>query len=284
MPDTQSFTIVRVDSATASRIEDTVVVEEPLEIRVNNSSLGVTMRTPGDDFDLAFGLLWTEGLIHSAQDVGTIAYCPDEHDPGLKNVLNATLVDKEVRITSNRTAWASSSCGLCGKSTIDAIRQKSRRIRSAVAIEYDTLIELPDRMRAHQVNFNRTGGIHAAGLFDMSGKLLLLREDLGRHNAVDKVLGAALRANVPIGDLVLLVSGRLGFEIAQKAAVAGVPVVASVSAPSSLAIDLAQEIGMTAVGFVRNRSVNIYSHPQRIINGISKHSDRNRESHSNPHD
>src|SRR5262245_61105399 len=140
MTDTQSFTILRVNSASSSRIEDTVVVEEPLEIRVNNSSIGVTMRTPGDDFDLAVGLLLTEGLIRSAEDVGTIAYCPDEREPELKNVINITLVDREARITLNRTVWASSSCGLCGKATIDAIRQKSRRIRSPCAIPYDTLI------------------------------------------------------------------------------------------------------------------------------------------------
>lgn len=165
-----------------------------------------------------------------------------------------------------------SSCGLCGKATIAEIRQNCRPITSTAQTRYEVLCMLPARLRAAQANFARTGGIHAAGLFDLSGRLILLREDLGRHNALDKALGAALLSkNIDLSSTILIVSGRLGFEIAQKAVVAGIPIAASVSAPSSLAIELAHEFGMTAIGFLRGRTMNIYTHSQRIIHDISKH-------------
>jgi FdhD protein len=264
--------------------DDSVVVEEPLELRVNNTSIAVTMRTPGDDFDLAVGFLWSEGVLNSLDAIGTMAYCAKEEDPAFKNVINVTLASGDCPPDVRRSGWTSSSCGLCGKSTIDAIRRKVPPLRSSCAIRHDVLALLPERMLERQVNFNYTGGIHAAALFDPSGNLLLLREDLGRHNAVDKVLGGALRSGIDTSEAVLMVSGRLGFEIAQKAAVARIPIVASVSAPSSLAVALAEEVGQTAVGFVRNGSVNIYSHPQRIIDGISKYSDRNPEPNRNLND
>jgi len=239
-------------------------MEEPLEIRVNGESVTVTMRTPGDDFDLAIGLLWTEQLIQSRDEIGTIAYCPDEDQPELKNIVNVVLVDSSRRLESSRRLWSNSGCGLCGKATLDAIRKVCRPITSDIAVSAELLYSLPGRLREAQANFERTGGIHAAGLFDPKGSLLVLREDIGRHNAVDKVLGAALSGGVLMSQTVLMVSGRLGFEIAQKAVVAGIPIVASVSAPSSLAIELAAAFDMTAIGFLRGRSLNVYTASQRV--------------------
>jgi formate dehydrogenase family accessory protein FdhD len=271
MRDAKRVGVLKLKGHETSDVEDDVVVEEPLEIRVNNCSAGVTMRTPGHDFDLAAGFLWTESYISGLDEIGTIAYCPDEEHPELRNVVNVTLVDTRRQFESPRRAWSSSSCGLCGKSTLDAIRRTIRPCESPLTISRDVLLQLPEKMLLSQPNFSRTGGIHAAALFDPLGKLILIREDLGRHNAVDKVLGAALRERANPGGLVLVVSGRLGFEIAQKAAVAGIPVVASVSAPSSLAIELATDFGVTAAGFVRGNSMNIYSHPERVTHGISEH-------------
>ena len=272
MHDVQEVRILAINEAEAKHLDDTVVVEEPLEIRVNNVTLGVTMRTPGDDVDLATGLLWTEGIIRSADEIGTIAHCPNEDDPQLKNIIHVTLADSARQIRQSRNTWASSSCGICGKSAIEAVRQEITAVTSPLRVDRRILIAMPQRMRARQMNFARTGGIHAAGLFDTAGNLLAIREDLGRHNAVDKLLGAALRAGVNTRNALLMVSGRLGFEIAQKAVVAGIPVTASVSAPSSLAIALAHDAGMTAIGFVRGASMNVYTHPQRVIYGLSKYS------------
>src|SRR5262245_28316743 len=241
-----------------------MVMEEPLEIRVNGESLSITMRTPGDDFDLAIGLLWTEGIVGSQDDIGTIAYCPDEEQPDLRNVVNVVLTDSTRRIESSRRLWSNSSCGLCGKATLDAIHQACVPIESTINVPYDLLYSLPARLRQAQANFERTGGIHAVGLFDGKGSLLILREDIGRHNAVDKALGAALGGGLTLSQTIMMVSGRLGFEIAQKALVAGVPIVASISAPSSLAVELANEFGMTTIGFLRGRSMNVYSNPQRL--------------------
>lgn len=272
MRDLQRFRVLKLDGQHTQHIEDEVVVEEPLEIRVNGDGISVTMRTPGDDFDLAAGFLWTEGIIRSADEIGTIAYCPDEEEPELKNVINVALVDGNRKLESSRRSWANSSCGLCGKSTLEAIHQVCRPIDSKIAIDYDLLYSFPSRLRQSQTNFDRTGGIHAAGLFDVRGNLLLLREDIGRHNAVDKLLGAVLRSgDISLGQTIMMVSGRLGFEIAQKALVAGVPVVASVSAPSSLAVELANDFGMTVIGFLRGLSMNIYTHPERIAHAIPEH-------------
>jgi len=255
--------VLKVDEKQREHIDDDVVIEEPLEIRVNGESFSVTMRTPGDDFDLTLGLLWTEGIIRSHEEIGTIAYCPDEEQPELKNIVNVVLVDDR-RIKSSRLLWSNSSCGLCGKATLQAIRQACQPISSSLLVSSELLFSLPLRLRQAQANFERTGGIHAVGLFDAQGSLLVLREDIGRHNAVDKVLGASLAGGLRISETIMMVSGRLGFEIAQKAVVAGVPLVVSISAASSLAIDLATDFGMTAVGFLRGRSMNVYSHPERI--------------------
>jgi FdhD protein len=267
MHDLKRLRVLKLDEEHPKHIEDEVVVEEPLEIRVNGESITVTMRTPGNDFDLALGLLWTEGIVRSRDEIGTIAYCPDEDQPELKNVVNVGLVDVNRKVQSSRTSWSTSSCGLCGKATLDAIHQVCRPITSTITVDYDVLCSLPSRLRQAQANFERTGGIHAVALFDTQGSLLVLREDIGRHNAVDKVLGAALTGNLPLAETVMMVSGRLGFEIVQKAVVAGIPILASISAPSSLAVDLAAEFGMTAIGFLRGRSMNVYTHPERVRSG-----------------
>jgi len=264
MRGSRSTPIFKFDQKQSTRVDDDVVIEEPLEIRVNGESLSVTMRTPGDDFDLAIGLLWTEGIIHSGDEIGTIAYCPDEEQPELKNIVNVVLVDTTRKIESTRRLWSNSSCGLCGKATLDAIHQSCRSIESPLVVSPDLLFSLPDQLRHAQANFDRTGGIHAVGLFDSRGSLLVLREDIGRHNAVDKVLGAALMRGISCAETIMMVSGRLGFEIAQKALMAGIPIVASISAASSLAIELAEEFGMTTLGFLRGRTMNAYSHPERI--------------------
>jgi FdhD protein len=264
MRDLRLVSVLKIDDGQSHRVDDDVVIEEPLEIRVNGDSFSVTMRTPGDDFDLAIGLLLTEGIIQSGEDIGTIAYCPDEEQPDLKNIVNVNLLDRERKVESSRRLWSNSSCGLCGKATLDAVRQTCRPVASSMVVSSELLFSLPLRLRQAQANFERTGGIHAVGLFDNKGSLLVLREDIGRHNAVDKVLGAALAAGLRLPETIMMVSGRLGFEIAQKAVVAGVPVVASISAASSLAVDLATDFGMTAIGFLRGRSMNVYSHPERI--------------------
>src|SRR5256886_664723 len=193
MRDSRRVSILKIEEQRSSRVEDDVVIEEPLEIRVNGESISVTMRTPGDDFDLAVGLLWTEGIIHSRDEIGTIAYCPDEEQPELKNIVNVGLVDSGRKLESSRRLWSNSSCGLCGKATLEAIHQVCRPIDSRVTVDYELLCALPSRLRQSQANFERTGGIHAVGLFDTGGNLLLLREDIRRHNAMAKVLGAAFR-------------------------------------------------------------------------------------------
>ncbi len=256
--------ILKVDDRHSEQLKDDVVIEEPLEIRVNGESLSVTMRTPGDDFDLAVGLLLTEGIIRSGKEIGTIAYCPDEEQPELKNIVNVGLVDTNRKLESSRRFWSNSSCGLCGKATLEAIHQVCRPIDTTILVSSELIYSLPSRLREAQANFERTGGIHAVGLFDAQGSSLILREDIGRHNAVDKVLGAALAAGLGLSETIMMVSGRLGFEIAQKALVAGIPVVASISAASSLAIELANEFGMTTIGFLRGHSMNVYTHQERI--------------------
>lgn len=269
--DARSSRVCKVLEGDCDLWEDDIVVEEPVEIRVDGDCLLVTMRTPGNDFDLAIGLLFSERIIRSLRDIGAMAYCPDEDDPRIENVINVTLVRRTDLTESRRAFWAYSSCGLCGASTIAGIRKVCSPVVSGFSVPHGVLCEIPDRLRELQVNFGRTGGIHAAALFDASGGLSLLREDVGRHNAVDKVIGAALRSGETFQERGLVVSGRLGFEIAQKALTAGISIVASLSAPTTLAVDLASEFGMTAVGFLRKRSLNIYSHPERIQDVLSKH-------------
>ena len=242
---------------------DELAREEPLEIRVRGRPISVTMRTPGHDEELAAGFLISEGIVQKASDILRIEPCDRNEDGNLLNVLLAP--DVKVDFESlTRHVFASSSCGLCGKATIDAIRGKFPAIESELNIAVDVLLNLPRVMREAQTAFDRSGGLHAAGVFDAVGNLVVSREDVGRHNAVDKVIGHCVRGNISLDRHLLLVSGRTSFEILQKALAARISVVAAVSAPSSLAVDFARESGQTLVGFLREGRMNIYAHPNRI--------------------
>ncbi|HWW50146.1 MAG TPA: formate dehydrogenase accessory sulfurtransferase FdhD [Verrucomicrobiae bacterium] len=260
------------DDGKVFRKQDYLAGEEPLEIRVGHLPLSVTMRTPGNDLELAAGFLFTEGLAERrAQIVSLQAERGDRKNRG--NVVEAELAPEcapEVEKT-RRHFFSASSCGICGKASIDSVRSRTlRRPSQDFRLDPETLVRLPDALRSSQAVFGRTGGLHAAALFDANGELLILREDIGRHNAVDKVIGWALLADrVPLTTSVLLVSGRGGFEIVQKAIVAGLPVVASVSAPSSLAVQLARELRLTLIGFLRGRRFVIYAGEDRISNPSS---------------
>lgn len=263
----------RLDVAAGRRVQrpDTLVVEEPLEVRVGTAPVVVTMRTPGDDVDLALGFLLTEGLLAGPDDVATAVHCTDLGEDG-RPTFNA--LDIALRpgvpapdLEGRRTFGMTSACGVCGSASIDAVRRRSRHDVAAdpVRIDAAVLAGLPDRLRAEQRTFDRTGGLHAAGLFRPDGEPLAVREDVGRHNAVDKVLGwAAREVGWPLRGTVLVVSSRASFELAQKAWVAGVPVLTAVSAASSLAVSLAEEAGMTLAGFVRGDRVNLYSRGDRV--------------------
>ncbi|MDQ0964499.1 FdhD protein [Streptomyces sp. B4I13] len=269
---TERRRVLRIRDGAPSTRPDTLVAEEPMEIRLDGRPLAVTMRTPGDDFALAAGFLVSEGVVSRASDVTNIVYCAGAtHDGGnTYNVVDVRLAPGVPLpdITLERNVYTTSSCGLCGKASLDAVRTTARwPIADAppVRVTPDLLARLPDRLRAAQEVFDRTGGLHAAGLFSPEGDLLDLREDIGRHNAVDKVVGRALRSGeLPLSRTVLLVSGRASFELAQKAVMAGIPVLAAVSAPSSLAVDLAKETGLTLVGFLRGGSMNVYAGDHRL--------------------
>jgi FdhD protein len=244
---------------------DALAREEPLEIRVRGRSVAVTMRTPGHDRELAAGFLLTEGIVSRPADVVEIAPCLE--GDAAENTLNVFLAPAvEVDFEQlTRHVFASSSCGLCGKASIDAVHQHFPPVESKLTISAKVLAQLPDRMRAAQQTFAQTGGLHAAAVFDSRGKLVVLREDVGRHNAVDKVVGYGLLDGLlPFEAHALLVSGRASFEILQKALAARIPIVAAVSAPSSLAVEFARESGQTLVGFLRGQTMNIYSAPERI--------------------
>jgi FdhD protein len=253
--------------------EDLLAVEEPLEIRVNGRRLAVTMRTPGNDIDLAAGFLVSEGVITKGEDFNTARYCAGATEDGVNtyNVLDVTLgagvAPPAPSLT--RSLLTTSSCGLCGKESIDAVRTKSafEIADDPARVTAELLTTFPDKLRAGQNVFEKTGGIHAAGLFDAAtGEMLVLREDVGRHNAVDKVIGWAVKEDrLPLTGTVLMVSSRASFELTQKALMAGIPVLAAVSAPSSLAAEFAAEVGMTLVGFLRGNSMVIYAGGDRII-------------------
>src|SRR6266699_4833747 len=243
-------------------LPDELTIEEPLEIRVGRKPIATTMRTPGHDEELAAGFLLSEGIVRDRDQIASVLAGGDNRvvvafTDGVKLKLNST----------KRFGTISSSCGLCGKTSIDAIRQNFPAIKSAnVRIQIDTLLSLPEKLRKAQSDFARTGGIHAAGIFDLNGELKIGREDIGRHNAVDKVIGCTfLSGSLPLDRHLLLVSGRASFEIVQKALAAGIPIVAAVSAPSTLAVDFARESNQTLVGFLRPPSFNIYSHIERIV-------------------
>ncbi|RDH95260.1 FdhD protein [Curtobacterium sp. AG1037] len=266
--------VTRITVATSRSVrDDLLAVEEPLEIRVGGNSLAITMRTPGNDVDLAAGFLVSEGVIARGEDFAAARYCAGATDEGLNtyNVLDVTLAAgvPAPDPSLERAFYTTSSCGLCGKASIDAVRTTSQH-----AVHHDDLVldpallaTFPDRLRAAQDVFEKTGGLHAAALFDgRSGEMLVLREDVGRHNAVDKVVGWAVKeGRLPLSGTVLMVSGRASFELTQKASMAGIPVLAAVSAPSSLAVDLAKEVGITIIGFLRGQSMVVYSRPERIV-------------------
>ena len=263
--------VLRVTDGSRSVRPDTLATEEPMEIRVEGLGqdavpAAVTMRTPGGDFELAAGFLYTEGLIHGRDEVRRVSYCedlgPDEQRYNVVTVELAGAFDPSVL---SRNFYANSSCGICGKATLDDVEVHCSPLSPGPEVEADVIRLLPEALRGAQAVFERTGGLHAAGLFDADGRLLSLREDIGRHNAVDKVVGEALLAGeLPLAERVLQVSGRVSFEIVQKAARAGIPIVAAVSAPSSLAVDGAERLGMTVIGFVREGRFNVYTHPERV--------------------
>jgi FdhD protein len=254
---------------------DRLVTEEPMEIRVRRVgsgagssepvALAVTMRTPGSDFELAAGFLRTEGIIRECDDLAQLGYCMNGDGTQEYNVVTAELrvaIDLEAR---RRHFVANASCGLCGKQTLDQVEVDCPPVGAGPVVARSVLAALPDRLRAAQTVFDATGGLHAAATFSATGELRVLREDIGRHNALDKVVGNAVLADaLPLRDSVLLVSGRVSFEIVQKAAVAGIPVVCAVSAPSSLAVAAAERLGQTVVGFLRGDRFVVYTHPHRL--------------------
>ncbi len=266
------------------RVEDYLAAEEPLEIQIGRKPLVVTMRTPGNDEDLAAGFLLTEGIIRERKQLASFAQprgvrnndrnnARNNARNNVRNLIRVKLA-RGVKLPAamlRRRFAANSSCGVCGKDSIDAVRARGiRALSGGFHISADVLCRLPDLARSSQEAFGRTGGLHAAALFDAEGGLLVLREDIGRHNAVDKVIGwALLQYRLPLNDCALMVSGRGGFEIIQKAIVAGIPVVASVSAPSSLAVQLARRMNLTLVGFLRGRRFVIYSGENRLIPSVS---------------
>lgn len=284
MSSTQAATVQRiVGDSRSDDSPDVLAVEEPLEIRIGfpdgaHRAISITMRTPGDDGELAAGFLFTEGIIRSPDQIRQIRHC------GLKIGKQKTTVDRAAALNSNtirvdladnidldlksleRHFYTTSSCGVCGKSSIDALQTKAASLSAdTIRISSDFVHNLPDRLRLAQDVFDKTGGLHASALFNVDGELELLREDVGRHNALDKVIGAKfLNGELPLANKILLVSGRASFELVQKALMAGIPILAAVGAPSSLAVELATEFGMTLVGFVRDGSFNVYSGAHRV--------------------
>lgn len=260
--------------------DDLLAVEEPMEIRLGyhdgisrkQQSLSVTMRTPGNDFELALGFLFSEGIIREHADVLSVNYCTDgNRKEDHENIVRVELRD-EVQPDLKRLErhfYTTSSCGVCGKTSLEAVRDICRvqedLQNDSLVFSRETILQLPAKLREAQLVFKYTGGLHAAALFDESGKLILLREDIGRHNAVDKMIGASLVSGlIPLNKHILLLSGRTGFELVQKSVMAGIKVIASVGAPSSLALQLAKEFGITLIGFLREERFNIYSGEERI--------------------
>jgi FdhD protein len=248
-------------------LSDAVAVEEPLEIRVNDLSLAVTMRTPGQDAELAVGFLATESILRGPDDLLDVTSCADPAHPKIRNIVNVYTAPERVpqdihRITQR---YANSSCGLCGRATIEEACAASPPLASGMLLSRDTIALLPERLQAVQYMFSKTGGLHAAGLFTAHGKLICAAEDVGRHNAADKVIGHALISGFwPLDEIVLMVSGRTSYEIVQKALAAKIPAVCAISAASTLAVDLARKSGMILIGFLRGESMNVYSGMDRV--------------------
>jgi FdhD protein len=252
------------------RRTDTLAVEEPLEIRLNGEPYLVTMRTPGNDIDLVHGLLHSEGIIAGRSDVMLARYCAGSDSDGVNsyNVLDISLAPSATPPApeARRSVVTTSACGICGTTTIEQVlRDSPYRVGAGLAIPAGLVLSAPIRLRQQQRAFDQTGGLHAAGLLGLGSEMICVREDVGRHNAVDKVIGWAIREQLlPLRQMILTVSGRASFELTQKAVLAGIPVLAAVSAPSSLAVELAAEAGLTLVGFVRGETMNVYTHPERI--------------------
>jgi FdhD protein len=262
--------VVRVRDGVRVADRDRAATEEPLEVRLHNRPFAVIMRTPGADRELAAGFLLAEGVLKSADDLGTIEYCTDPAADHPENIVNARLANRspdalEELLAERRIVTTNSSCGLCGRLTIESLRSDLPPLTSAWTVPSSMVLELPDRLRQAQAVFEETGGLHAAGLFARDGRLETIAEDVGRHNAVDKVVGRMLMAErLPLSEHLLFVSGRTSYEIVQKAFIAGISLVAAVSAPSSLAVELAEDCGITLIGFLRGKNFNIYAHPERI--------------------
>jgi FdhD protein len=269
---TARVSVERVEGSSRRRRSDRLTTEEPLEIRVRvgegkDEPFTVTMRTPGADFELVAGLLFAEGVVDAPEEILSLRYCVARRQPQHYNVISAALpASAGPRLAGlRRSLFSSSSCGVCGKNSLEQVRRTGAAVGEGARVPAALLGQLPQRLRAAQALFARTGGLHAAGLFTAAGELLAVREDVGRHNALDKLVGASLLGQpLPLAEGIVLVSGRLGFELVQKAARAGVPLLAAVGAPSSLAVELAAQSGMTLVGFLRDSTFNIYSHPERL--------------------
>ncbi len=262
MAKSTAVTVTRVRSGQWAEAADEVVAEAPLELRLGDIPIAVLMRTPGNDGELALGFALTEAIVLHPGEVAEVRPLPDPEGNRWELVLaDGVTVDPE---QFRRNLYTTSSCGVCGKASIDAVRIAAPAPPAGPRVDPAVLVGLPDAMRARQETFAATGGIHAAAAFTADGELLALREDVGRHNAVDKIVGALAATRWPLGELVLLVSGRVSFEMVQKAAVAGIPVVCGVSAASSLAVELGEELGVTVVGFLRGDGFNIYTGAERI--------------------
>ena len=268
---TRRYPVLRLRSGAVNRAPDTVAVDEPLEVRLNGETFLVTMRTPGEDIDLVHGLLHSESIIADVADVALARYCDGAGPDGLNtyNIIDVQLRDglSAPEAGLRRNVLTSSACGICGTTSIDNVVQAAHfPANESFQVPAEVVLDGPQQLRTQQRAFDKTGGLHAAGLFTVDGELVALREDVGRHNAVDKVIGDGVRqGRLPLAGHVLMVSGRSSFELTQKAAMAGVPVLAAVSAPSSLAVELAEEAGLTLVGFIRGDSMNVYSHSDRIL-------------------
>ncbi len=267
----RAIEVVRVGHHSRETAADVAAAEEPMEIRLNGDAFAVIMRTPGADRELVAGFLLSEHVITGSDDLGNIAHCTDPDTADLQNVLNVQVVgEAAVRLprmlADRRQVMTNSACGLCGRKTIESLREQAPPVGGTWTVSAEVVRSWPATLRAAQTVFDQTGGLHAAGLFDREGRLLAMAEDVGRHNAVDKVVGRMLLMDrLPLDDCALFVSGRTSYEILQKALLAGVPVVGAVSAPSGLAVDLAADAGITLVGFVRGKTFNIYAHADRIV-------------------
>ena len=276
MPRVQQKKITKYSSGSFEEKTDNVAVEAPLEIRLGfgpehereQKSISVTMRTPGNDEELAMGFLFTEGIIDSASDLLSIKHCGDVKEEEKNNIIRAEL-KPTIKIDwskLDRHFYTTSSCGVCGKSSIDAVKSNCLKpITSSVQATTSTILQLAEQLNSSQLVFSLTGGIHASALFNEQGNLLMVREDVGRHNALDKIIGASgLSNNLPLSESILLLSGRISFELVQKSAVAGIPIVAAFGAPSSLAIELAEEMNISLIGFLKKDKFNIYSGNEKI--------------------